>query len=81
VDITITCSLLTSYRGSDDSYIVTKSVDLEAGTVNEGELYWYYADNPEPDSNDLGSDLIGINCTLPPGGEINDIYVYQADEL
>jgi hypothetical protein len=71
--VTINCTLLTSYQGSDDSYTSTKSVEVAAGT--QEALTWIAADNPEVDAADLGSDLIGVNCSLPKGGVINDTYL------
>jgi hypothetical protein len=40
----------------------------------QGSLSWDGSDNPVPGA-DFGNDLIGINCTLPPGAVINDTYV------
>ena len=78
-DITVSCSLLTGYQGDPDAYVSTKSVVVPAGATSydEYDIYWDSTDNPVPDSTDLGSDLIGINCTLPHGGVINDMYMDQ----
>lgn len=78
-DITVSCSLLTGYQGDADSYVSTKSVVVPAGATSDDgiDLYWSSEDNPEPESSDLGSYLIGINCSLPHGGVINDIYLDQ----
>lgn len=78
-DITISCSLLTGWQGDPDAYVSTKSVVVPAGATSddEYEIFWDYGDNPVPDATDLGSDLIGINCTLPHGGVINDMYLDQ----
>jgi hypothetical protein len=79
-DITISCTLLTGYQGDSNTYAVTKSAAVPAHAVNTGFLSWAAADNPNASATDLGSYLIGINCTLPPGGVINDTYLYQVLE-
>ena len=79
--ITVSCTLLTGYQGQADAgaYTVTKSVVVAAGT-QEG-LEWHPTDNPTAGSTDFGTDLVGINCSLPHGGVINDTYLYwQQDD-
>lgn len=78
-DINITCSLLTGYQGDSGTYVVTKSVVVPAGATSDDgySLSWDSEDNPEVGASDLGSDLVGINCVLPHGGVINDMYMSQ----
>jgi hypothetical protein len=77
--ITINCTLLTSYMGSSSAYTVSKSVEVPANSTGADEsLSWTAADNPEEGATNLGDYLIGINCSLPHGGVINDTYVNQS---
>lgn len=75
VDLTVKCTLLTSYQGSETAYMVTKSVVVPAGSQATESLSWTAEDNPAENATDLGSDLVGINCTLPVGAVINDTYL------
>ena len=78
--ITVTCVLLTGFQaqGGPTQYTVSKSVVLAPG-ANLG-LDWTAADNPVAGSTDFGTDLVGINCSLPHGGVINDTYLYWQQE-
>jgi hypothetical protein len=77
--LTVTCTLLTSYQGSETAYVSTKSVTIpalgEPGSQATESLYWSAEDNPAENPTDLGSNLVGINCTLPVGAVINDTYL------
>jgi len=75
VPVTVYCTLLTSYQGSPDAYMVTKSVTIPAGSQATESLSWTAEDNPAEGAADLGSDLVGINCTLPVGAVVNDTYL------
>ncbi len=55
--------------------MVTKSVTIPAGSQATESLSWTAEDNPAEGAADLGSDLVGINCTLPVGAVINDTYL------
>jgi hypothetical protein len=71
--ITVTCTLLTGYQGAEEGYASTKSVEVPAGV--QESLEWNSDDNPVADATDLGNDLVGVNCSLPKGGVINDTYL------
>ncbi|MDB6164393.1 MAG: hypothetical protein JWL98_1825 [Xanthomonadaceae bacterium] len=75
--ISVSCSLLTGYQtqGGANQYLVTKTFDVVAGT--QSQLHFSGADNPDPagPSATFNNDLIGINCSLPHGGVINDTYL------
>ena len=75
--ITISCTLLTGWQGAPDSYLVTKSVVLPANATSDdgNNLQWTADDNPDPAASDLGNQLVGINCVMPPHGVLNDTYV------
>ena len=69
---TVTCTLMTGYQ-TNTPYVVAKtSASIAPGA--QGGLSWDGSDNPVPGA-DFGNDLIGINCTLPPGAVINDTYL------
>lgn len=76
--IQITCTLLTGWQGQGgtNQYTVTKTTGMipGGGTVQDF-LFWGVADNPNAGATTLGSNLIGINCTLPTGGVLNDSYL------
>lgn len=74
--ISITCTLLTSFQGSGSGYAVSKTVSVAAGSQATQNLTWSQTDNPTAGATDLGSRLIGVNCTLPTGAVINDTYLY-----
>jgi hypothetical protein len=73
--ITVTCTLLTGYQGDTGMYTVTKTTAAIAPGTQQS-LVWDASDNPTAGSTDFGTDLVGINCSLPHGGVINDTYLY-----
>lgn len=81
--LTVTCTLLTSYQGSPGLYTVTKTTaPIPAGSTSADGigLTWNASDNPDATATDLGTDLVGINCSLPHGAVINDTYLYWQQE-
>lgn len=76
----INCTLLSSSFDSPGGYIVNKSVAVPAGSISAHSIEFTAADNPTPLATTLGSRLLGVNCTLPTGGFINETRVYW-DEL
>jgi hypothetical protein len=74
--ITVTCTLLTSYQSNGGYIVPHTTIAIPAGGATQKSLHWTPADNPVGGSTDLGDTLIGINCALPPGGVINDTYLY-----
>jgi hypothetical protein len=74
--VIVTCTMLTGYQTSI-GYTVTKATtSIPAGGTSQRNLSWNAADNPSPGATTLGSSLIGVNCTLPQGAVINDIFFY-----
>ena len=79
--ITVTCTLLTGYQGETAGYAVTKTTAaIDAGGTDQAFLAWTQADNPTAGATSLGNQFIGINCTLPQGGVINDTYLQWAQD-
>ena len=76
--ITVSCTLLTGYQGDATQYAVTKSLTLAPGENNN--LEWHATDNPDSTATDFGTDLVGVNCSMPHGGVINDTYLYWQQE-
>jgi hypothetical protein len=77
--ISFNCTMITGWQGADGAVAVNK---VSAPVVNGGgqqELAWDATDMPAG-STDLGFSIIGVNCTVPKGGVINDTYVYWGDE-
>lgn len=75
--VTVTCTLLTGYQGQGgtNQYTVTKTTAAIAPGAQQG-LEWHAADNPNAGATDFGTDLVGINCSMPHGAVINDTYLY-----
>lgn len=70
--ITVTCTFMAGYQ-TNTPYVVAKTSDpIPAG--EQGHLGWDGGDLATP-AADFGNDLVGINCTLPPGAVINDTYL------
>lgn len=76
--ITINCTLLTGFQGALGAVAVPKSATVAAG--GSGSVFYTAADTPSPTDTDLDYDQVGINCTMPTGGVINDSYVSYQDE-
>ncbi len=70
--IAIACTMLVGYFGEPDLYLVTKSVNVAAQTFRGPVIEFDAGDNPAPLSVTLGDSLIGVNCTLPAGGGLNE---------
>lgn len=76
--ITFNCSLLTGFQGQTGAILVNKTTNVAAGSA--GNFIFFNGADRMPVATDLGSDLVGINCTVPTGGVINDSYVQYQDE-
>ncbi len=74
--ITITCTMLTGYQTDTSTYVSSKTTTaIPSGGTAQRSLAWAPADNPTAGATTLGNYLIGVNCTLPSGGVINDAYL------
>lgn len=78
--ITINCTLLTGYQGDPGAVAINKSVTLPAGSQSTVFVSYTAADTPSSTDTDLGAEQVGVNCTLPTGGVINDTYVQYQDD-
>ena len=70
--ISINCTLLVGSFGEPGAYAVSRSATVAGNSVPGQFIRFTAADNPTPAATTLGSQLVGVNCTLPPGGGIND---------
>lgn len=82
--ITVPCTLLTGWQGAAGAVLVNKSASVAAnagnGTVAQAEILFDSDDTPSTTDVDLGFPIVGVNCTLPTSGVINDTYVFWGDE-
>lgn len=72
VPVSISCTMLVGYFGEPSQYAVTKTASVPAGSLRGSFVQFTAADNPAPLALTLGDQLIGVNCTLPPGGGLNE---------
>jgi len=77
--VTINCTLLTGSQGWAGAVVINKSVSIAAGP-GQDFLQFSAGDTADPGDTSLGSELVGVNCTLPPHAVINDTYIYWNDE-
>ena len=76
--LTVTCTLRTSYQGSETAYAVTKSVIIEPRPQQlprTGESVLDRGRQPREKPATWAASLVGIDCTLPVGAVINDTYL------
>lgn len=76
--INVDCTLLSGWQGATGAVLINKSASVVTG-VQTG-IFFDSDDTPDPADTDLGFPIVGVNCTLPTSGVINDTYVYWADE-
>ena len=73
--INVNCTMLNGWQGAEGAVMVNKSVIVDRGI--QSVISYDGNDLGEPD---LGFSLVGVGCTLPTRGVINDTYVYWGDE-
>ena len=78
--ITVNCTMLTGWQGATGAVAINKSATVPFGSQATQLVFFTAADTPSTTDTDLGFDQVGINCTLPTGGVINDSYVQYQDE-
>ena len=76
--LNINCTLLTGTPGAFGAIAVNRTFRVAPGTLTQ--TAFSAADTPDPADVDLGSDLVGINCALPPHAMINDTFLRWSDE-
>ena len=76
--ITVNCTLLTGWQGMPGAIVVNKSVTVYNGA--QGKIDFSSDDTADPSDTTLGSALVGVNCSLPSRGVINDTYMYWLDD-
>jgi len=76
--ITVNCTMLTGWQGWSGAKTLNKSVSVSSGVQNV--ITFSPSDTSDPADTNLGSTLIGVNCSLPPHGVINDTYLNWQEE-
>lgn len=78
--LTVSCTMLTGWQGYSGAVAVTKSVNVTTSTAQQF-ISFSAADTPSTTDTDLGTtNEVGINCTLPTGAVINDLYLNYTEE-
>lgn len=75
---TINCTGISGYATGSNQFI-PKSVVVPA-SGNQLSISWRASDFEGAPAN-MPSGLFSISCVLPPGGAINDTYVYFSEEI
>jgi hypothetical protein len=70
--VTVNCTMLVGHFGEAGAYAVNRTVDVPANAQRGPHVRFSAADNPAPLSPTLGDHLVGVNCTLPFGGGLNE---------
>ena len=77
--ISVSCTMLTGWQGWSGAKVVNKWVNVVAGV--QSSLNFSASDTSDPADSNLGAALIGVNCSLPSHGVINDTYMtWQEDD-
>jgi hypothetical protein len=74
----VNCTMLTGFQGESGAIAVNKVTNVPSGD-NTAEVE-YSGSDLAGSPVDLGSVLVGVNCTLPKGAVINDTYGFWGDE-
>jgi hypothetical protein len=77
-DVEISCTGVSGFVGGGNQFLVKNATALANGS--QAVLTWVAADFSGAPAN-FPSGLFSISCNIPPGGAINDTYVFFAEEI
>ena len=77
-ELTVNCTLLTGYQGMAGAIMLNQSLNVLPGFQN-GFLF-SASNTADPSDDDLGTEIVGVNCTLPPHAVINDTYLQWMED-